>query len=223
MMILFDLDDTLYPEKQYIYQGFKEVAKYLNKKHGLDLYRSYYELLSIFKSGSKKVFDDFLSCQNTGETSAVLVDIYRRAPRKLSLYPDVTKGLNEIKKSNHKLILITNGRAESQRQKLEQLCLAYYFDEIFILDEYGQEFWKPSTLIFQSIYKKYGGEIKDYMLVGNAEEDFEFSKNLGIRFVYIQRRNQVRKLPIKSFFKDDNFYRIKTLDDIGEIIPISKK
>jgi len=48
--IIFDLDDTLYPEKKFIMSGFRAVAKYLSKKHKLN----YNEVFKILKKDFKK-------------------------------------------------------------------------------------------------------------------------------------------------------------------------
>ena len=52
MNILFDLDDTLYPEKTFIYQGFLSVSLFLCKKFNLDKIKVYLELIKIFKQNS---------------------------------------------------------------------------------------------------------------------------------------------------------------------------
>ncbi len=218
MMILFDLDDTLYSERQYIYQGFKGVARYLHKKYGLDQRESYYRMIYIFSSGSKLVFDDFLRSAEINGNITDLVDVYRRAPRSLAAYPDVRRALEILKNFGHKLLLITNGRAEVQKQKVEHLELAKYFDELFILDEYGEEYWKPSTLIFRVIKQKYGEGLINYAFVGNSEEDFQFSRSLGIKFIYVERRNQIRKLQLEQTPDKTNIYTIRTLYDLVKMI-----
>lgn len=218
MIILFDLDDTLYSERQYIYQGFKEVAQYLREKYGLDEQKSYRQLISVFKSGSKLVFDDFLRSVGVNPSSGDLVDVYRKAPRSLTNYPDVAEALKIVGGYGHKRLLITNGRAEVQKQKVEQLELAKYFDELFILDEYGKEYWKPSTLIFRVIKQKYGDGLTNYAFVGNSEEDFQFSQILGMKFIYVERRNQIRKLQLEQTPDKAHIYTIRNLYDLVKMI-----
>lgn len=46
------------------------------------------------------------------------------------------------------------------------------------MDEFGKDFWKPSTMIFDEIYKKYDTDLEDYVFVGNGQEDLEFAKNV---------------------------------------------
>jgi len=221
MIILLDLDDTLYPERQYIYQGFKEVARYIREKYGLDEQKSYRRLISVFKSGSKLVFDDFLRSVGINLSSSDLVDVYRKAPRSLTNYPDVADALKIVGGHRHKRLLITNGRAEVQKQKVEHLELAKYFDELFILDEYGKEYWKPSTLIFRIIKQKYGDGLINYAFVGNGEEDFQFSQSLGIKFIYIERRNQIRKLQLEQTPDKTDIYKIRNLYDLVKMISMT--
>jgi len=209
--ILFDLDDTLYPEKQYIYQGFWAVAQYFQSKYRLEATKVYLELVFIFKKQSKRVFDDFLKENNIDEDPRYIVNIYRSAKRNLSLYSDVLENLKFQKKIGNKLILVTNGHSEVQKGKIRNLKLAEYFDDIFILDNFGKEYWKPSVLIFDNIYDKYKGDLADYIFVGNGQEDLEFAKKIGIRFIFVDRENSVRKAEIEN---EQEIYIVRNLEEL---------
>jgi len=215
MNLLFDLDDTLYPEKQHIFQGFWAVAQFFRSKYSLDGIKVYLELVFIFKDGSNKVFDDFLYGKNITENPLDLVNIYRGAKRKLSLYSDVPENLKSLRDLGNKLILATNGRSEAQKEKIKNLKIEKYFDDIFILDDFGKEYWKPSVLIFNKIYNKYKGVLADYLFVGNGQEDLEFAKKSGIRFVFVDRKNSVRKTEIRN---EQGVYIVKNLEEIMKVI-----
>ena len=209
MNLLFDLDDTLYPEKQHIFQGFWAVAQFFQSKYNLDQVQVYLELVSIFRGGSNKVFDDFLQSKNIPENPLYLVDAYRNAKRKLSLYPDVPGNLRVLKSLRNKLILITNGGSETQRKKIKNLGIEKYFNDIFILDDFGKEYWKPSILILDKIYNMYGKKDK-YVMIGNADEDLEFAKQAKIDFIFINRRNSVRRIR--------NTNSLRTIGNLYELI-----
>ena len=215
MNLLFDLDDTLYPEKQYIYQGFWNVACILYKRHRLDCIETYLNLVKMFRSGSSKVFDDFLLSRNINKEVNYIVDIYRKSDKKLYLYKDVIESLKYLKEVNNNLILVTNGRSETQWYKIKHLGLMEIFDDIFVLDDFGVKYWKPSTLIFGRISSKYGNNLSDYFFIGNGEEDFEFSKTLGMDFIFINRYNKVRGITPR---KNDNLFIIKNLYELLEIV-----
>ncbi len=214
MKILFDLDDTLYPERQYVYQGFWAVSNYIQESYKIDARKIYLELISIFKSRSKKVFDDLISLKGISEDPLKLVSIYRAAKRKLSLYSEVCEVLKLLKENND-IILITNGNSEVQRRKINILKLEDFFDDIFILDDFGLEYWKPSTLIFDRIYRKYQGDLSEYVFIGNGEEDLEFSRRLGIKFFLVKRRDCLRIANIDLLKSNFGIY---VIDDLRAIL-----
>lgn len=217
MNLLIDLDDTLYPEKMYIYEGFWAVARFLQDKYNLKAVKVYLKLVSIFKDGSNKIFDDFLNRENITENPLHLVDIYRNAKRELTLYPDVLESLESLRSLGNKLILLTNGCSEVQRKKIEILKIEKYFDDIFVLNDFGKDYWKPSTLILNKIFAKYGLNLTDYYVIGNGQEDLEFAKQAGIKFIFVDRSNSVRKAKIED---KSEIYIIKNLK---ELIPIIGK
>ena len=59
--ILFDLDDTLYEEKQFVAGGFKTVAEYLSIKYRVDYDKVFKILKDAFEKGlRRKNFDVLL-------------------------------------------------------------------------------------------------------------------------------------------------------------------
>ena len=61
MIFIFDLDETLYVEKNFVLSGFKVVAKYLNVKHNFNYQNTFKDLKTILKMhGRGKIFDIFL-------------------------------------------------------------------------------------------------------------------------------------------------------------------
>ncbi len=217
MKIIFDLDDTLYPEKMYIYQGFWAVSNYIGDKYKIDKKYLYSKLISIFKNGSTKIFDDVVFELKLNENPISLVDVYRKSPRKLAYYNEVKGALKHLKEDGHTLILITNGDSDTQWGKIRILKADELFDEIYILDDFGKEFWKPSTLIFDKIYNVYGDNKGErYMIVGNGYEDFEFARNAQIEFIFIDRENAVRK--INYFDNGNDLIRIKDLSQLVDLI-----
>ena len=52
--ILFDLDDTLYLERDFVKSGFKAVASFIQNDNGMDEDIVYCNLWSIFKTGKRR-------------------------------------------------------------------------------------------------------------------------------------------------------------------------
>ena len=61
MIIIFDLDDTLYPEISYVKSGFLAVSNYLSLKYGFDESQTYsFFLKTLRKDGREGIFNKFL-------------------------------------------------------------------------------------------------------------------------------------------------------------------
>ena len=60
--VIFDMDDTLFLEEDYVLSGFKEVCFFLNYKFGIDANESYNFLKKRFiKHGRNKIFNNLIS------------------------------------------------------------------------------------------------------------------------------------------------------------------
>jgi FMN phosphatase YigB (HAD superfamily) len=198
MNIIFDLDDTLYLEKLYIFQGFWEVAKYLGEHTRLEPVGLYLDLVKLLKAGSTRVFDHLKEKWRFEIDSRELVTIYRNAPRRLRLLPDVEEGCKILKENRHRLILITNGDHETQWKKVRAMNLEKIFDLVLVADDYGKEYWKPAA-----------GPVKQNdLVVGNGTDDLEFAQNAGLEFIYMKRPRQLKTI---------EGYRGKTITNLLEL------
>ena len=57
-LVIFDLDDTLYNERDFVYSGFMEVATYLSNKYGISKNILFDDMVNILNSrGRGKIFD----------------------------------------------------------------------------------------------------------------------------------------------------------------------
>src|SRR4030095_8041426 len=89
-VVVFDLDDTLFPEWQYVLSGFRAVDVWLKEAH--DLIGFYDRANALFNAGARgNIFDLALStlgCSGDKALIRTLVKIYREHSPILSLYED---------------------------------------------------------------------------------------------------------------------------------------
>ena len=130
-VVAFDLDDTLYLEKDYIKSGLLHISKVIEEIYKLNHGKSYITLLSLFEKSSSKVFNRFFENE------------YRSHKPLIKFCDDVMKTIKYLKIHKYKIGIITDGFKQAQRNKLEALNAYEIFDEIIITDELGREFWKP--------------------------------------------------------------------------------
>ena len=201
-IIVFDLDDTLYNEMEFLKSAYLEIAKNLDKEGYLSLYA---HMLSLFRNNIN-VFD-FVSKRYKISKSQLLAD-YRGHIPNIKLFDGVLPILENIKKNNGKIGLITDGRKKTQTLKIQALGLSPYLDQIVISEEIGTE--KPHPNNYKLIESNFG-EGSYYYIADNLRKDFIAPNDLGWntiglidnglnmhsdRYLYLEEKNQPHNLII---------------------------
>ena len=93
--VIFDLDDTLYSEKQYVRSGFKAVADYLNDDDAEQ------KLWDYFIAGQSAI-DALMNEMNIPEKKESCLTIYREHYPTISLYDGVKEMIISLKKQGKK-------------------------------------------------------------------------------------------------------------------------
>ena len=191
--VIFDLDDTLYSEKEYVRSGFAAVAEILPKINGAEQ-----KLWSLFESG-KPAIDYLLRSEGiySDELKEECLNAYRAHTPDIHLYDGVRKMLVRLRQDGYMLGIITDGRPDGQRAKILALGLDSLVDEIIITDELGgTEARKPSDKAFLLMHErlnKISGEKIDYSemcYVGdNTAKDFIAPESLLMRAIYFKNED----------------------------------
>lgn len=188
MVLIFDLDDTLYDERAYVESGLRSVAAFGRALFGWDLDASFHFMLDVLdREGRGAIFDRWLESRGRYSRSLVhkCVRAYRHHTPHLSLYPDARDLLPKLK--GHPLYVVTDGHKIVQQHKIEALAIAPLFRRIFITHRYGIQYAKPSTYCFERIREAERCDWADMTYVGDdPAKDF-----VGLREV---RMNTVRVL-----------------------------
>ena len=186
--LIFDLDDTLYPEITFVEGGFRAVARHLNKSLDLSEHEIYSMMLNILRrEGRGSVFDKLLRSQGKYSQKSVqhCVRIYRSHKPNLKLYDAAAVQLARFKKEV--LFLVTDGNKIVQASKIESLGLNQIMAKVFITHRFGIASAKPSTHCFQIIKKICGCSWSDMTYVGdNPKKDFVNLKPLGVHTVRVK-------------------------------------
>ena len=187
-VVIFDLDGTLYDEKEFVMSGFKVVSKYLSSSYDLSSDEIFRILKNDFELGlRRKNFDILLKKINLEEDVKKLVKIYREHTPSISLHEDAKEVLMKLR-GKYKLGLITDGLKKTQENKISALGIKKYFDVITITDVYGRNHWKPSSKPFKIALDKLKVKARESIYVGdNPWKDFLGPKKLGIHTVRIKR------------------------------------
>ena len=186
--LIFDLDDTLYNERQFVYSGYEQVANYLCNKYNLNSQEVYENMLDILiENGRNNLFNKICYKFRLNQDIGELVDVYRKTKPVINLYDDAIKLLDDTK-GKYGLGIITDGESRVQWNKIEALGIERYFDKIIVTDDIGKDYWKPSEKPYKEIVEYFGGIPKDYIFIGdNPNKDFISAKKLGMHTIRIIR------------------------------------
>lgn len=195
-LVIFDLDDVLFSERDYIKSGFGEVAKILssNKDRQKELVR---RMLEIFEINPYRVFNQLVSeIKDLSTKESVLVNLmintYHNHKSSIHLYPDSLLVLKTLRKKGIHTAILSDGREKSQRLKIESLSLANRVDQIILTDSLGpnRKFWKPNPYAFRLLVNDFGVEPNQACYIGdNATKDFGGPNKIGMKTVLIQRQD----------------------------------
>ena len=178
--VIFDLDDTLYGEKEYVRSGFDAVAA----KHP-EIDKLGEKLWNAFENG-KPAFDEVLG--NNESLKKECLAIYRNHAPNIHFYNGAEPLIKRLRENNVKIGVITDGRPEGQRAKIEALGLENLVDEIIITDELGGlQFRKPCDIAFRIMQKKLDVPFEQMIYVGdNPKKDFVAPRALGMKSIWFR-------------------------------------
>ena len=179
--VIFDLDDTLYSEKEYVKCGFEAIAERAGKPEYAE------KLWSYFLEG-KPAVDELIKETGAEDKKAEYLEAYRNNKPNLQLYGGAEEFLLKLREKGVKVGIITDGRPEGQRNKIEALGLEALVDDIIITDELGgAQFRKPNDIAFRIMQCRWKLPFEQIAYVGdNPHKDFSAPKQLGMKSVHFK-------------------------------------
>lgn len=188
-LVIFDLDNTLYDERKYLFGAYKEISIYLSGKYS----QLSADEINVFlknqflANGRKFLLDKLFVNFNIKDEIKDCLEIMRRIKftKKISL---TEKGKLLLSQAifQTKVIILTNGNIEQQKNKIEQIDWGIFLDyvEIVYANEYAP---KPSAKVFEEyIMKCYNVQPKKVLMIGDSEVDEGFAKKIGGFFINIK-------------------------------------
>jgi putative hydrolase of the HAD superfamily len=220
--VIFDLDDTLISEMDYIRSGYNHISKILSNEHDLIAKEVYNQLFLEFNLDKKNVFNrvlDRFSVSYDKEYIYKLVNEYREHKPNINFFEDVLPTIKMLKENGLKVGIITDGYKVAQRLKLEAVNAFELFDNnLIITDELGREFWKPHMRPYELIKEKLDVDFNEMVYVGdNPEKDFYIGSIYPITTIRIKRENGIY-LNAKYFQNCTSHHIIKDLSELRTII-----
>ena len=196
--VVFDLDDTLYPEEQFILSGFCQVAEHLGRK-GLVANDFFHHLEQVYRKGVRgKIFDEALTLVGIKpglQLIQEMLHVYRSHTPNIKLFPDAGEILSMLS-AKFVLGLLSDGYLGVQINKFEALGIRHYFHAVVFSDRFGREYWKPNPKPYQAVLDQLGIAPDEALYVAdNPAKDFITPRKMGWWTVQVKQPNgQYRNL-----------------------------
>jgi putative hydrolase of the HAD superfamily len=206
--VLFDLDDTLHDDTLAYQSAAEEVAREIALEHGIDALALKAAYVAEAEGFWKRFSADTLQTKLTAvrsrlwraalatvgvegeevvQRSAQRYNDYRK--KYYALFPGTVELLRSLRAVGKKLGLLTNGLAETHREKIAILSLGEFFDAIFIADEVGMI--KPDPLLFAHACTTLGSAPAYTAMVGDRyDRDIRGASEAGLFTIWLRVRDE---------------------------------
>lgn len=187
---IFELDDVLFPQKDYVLQAyylfaqFIEYGEQLSAPEILKYMQDYYA-----KNGGAQIFEATAAALKIPEKYKMnfeLLLLGAKLPLKLLLYDEVLKFLQGIVLERKQIFLFTDGDPAMQLNKIKQIewnGLEQYLRVYFSAETAA----KPATDGLDLMISEHGLDKKDVLFVGRTGLDEEFALNGKIDFLNVNK------------------------------------
>lgn len=190
--VVFDLDDSLYPERQYVTSGMRAVSAWLEQRLRFPKERTFRELCALAETAERgQTFNHWAEFYELDPRIWVLrmVQVYRCHSPQIRPYPEVNAVLQRLA-ARCRLGLVSDGYREAQRRKWDALKLDQYFHAVVFSDDLGRDNWKPSPLPFRTALAKLAAPAERAVYVGdNPSKDFSGARRIGMQTIRLRRQD----------------------------------
>lgn len=182
MVVAFDLDDTLYFERDFLESGLKAVAHELQEQGILKSHEALHILHS--KPTPAEGIDALVDTINSLHGACIIpvaeiLRIYRSHFPSIELRVGAAVLLRELQRLRIRIALITDGRSETQRNKIRALGLDDYVNPDFIIisEETGADKTSPGP--FNRLAALCPEEDSFVYIGDNPAKDFHWPNEMG--------------------------------------------
>ena len=202
--VVFDLDDTLVKEIDYLKSAFNAIATKVDSAND-----SLFDQMLFWYQNKENVFQKIEALYGVSVTE--LRQLYRSHYPHFSKNSEIVTLLNSLKEKGFFLGLITDGYSLTQRNKIKALGIEHLLDLIVISEEFGSE--KPNENNYK-VFHQFA--TKNYYYIGdNTAKDFLTPNRLG--WITVCLLNNGDNIHPQDFTKETVYLPQKTIADLNEL------
>lgn len=225
--LFFDLDRTLWDFETNSKKALQTLYKDLELDKMIKTFDSFYRTYKNTNAalwhqyGKGKITKDTLRIKRFEDTLRQFQvfdkqlahrlgeDYVAISPQQTNVFPGTHSTLDELKKDEYNLHIITNGFKEVQFIKLEKSGLLDYFDVIVCSEDVGVN--KPDPKVFQHAMEKAGTHSRDSIMIGDDYQvDIIGACNIGMQAILFDPHNMYKE--------GTHEWHINTLQEVPEKI-----
>lgn len=186
--IVFDLDGTLYPFRQFVSSGFRVVARVLERDHGVPQAEVFRALCRARTRGARGREVQAL-CAACGLNPALVGPLVARIllHEPALRLPAVSTQVLRTLRTRFRVGILTNGDPAVQRRKVAALGLASEVDAVTYACDAGRT-GKPEPAAFLEVMTRLQRTPASTVFVGDdPEADIAGAARLGMRTIFVER------------------------------------
>ena len=185
---IFELDDVIYPEKDFLFQVYYLFASFLEYIELIDAKAATDLMVNTYIAGEKDTVFDVVK-EKFGIDEKYRINFHHllltvKLPLKLLVYKSVLDVMQEIVVDRKKLFIVTNGNPAQQLNKikqtewhgLEQYLICYFADEVKP---------KPETDAIELLLTEHNLQRRDVIMIGKADTDQQCAEACGVDYLSV--------------------------------------
>ena len=166
----------------------------------MNRHKNFWQVTEDSLDKSMKAFEIDSSMRNE------LLDLYK----KLSTFPEVKEVLNNLKKKDYKLAILSNGTPALLNELVTSNNLDNIFDEIFSIEEAG--IYKPNSKVYDLPIKKYQIQKYEVAFLSSNTWDVSGGGNYGYSAIWVNRN--------KNFFDNLDYKPKNEVENLRQLLNI---
>lgn len=214
-VVVFDLDDTLCKEIDYLKSAYKEIAHRVSSSQ--DGEEGVYQTMLNNYFNGKDVFLSLIEDYSISLDKETLLAMYRSHVPTMCLNQGAQDMLDAFSQAGVVMGVITDGRSITQRNKIKALGLEKYIlpENIIISEEFGCG--KPSEKGYRYFMDRYPGA--QFWYVGdNVKKDFVAPNQLG--WTTICLKDDGRNIHHQTADVDEGYQPKKVIDGLLQLLSL---
>lgn len=186
---IFELDDVLYPAKDYYFQIYYLFANLLEYTELNSAAKTTDLMIDTYiRKGEGEVFNTIAAELNVDEKYRKNLEIMlltSRLPLKLLLYKNMLSFMQEVVLDRKKLFIVTNGNPQQQLNKLRQV--EWHGLEPYLICYFADESLpKPEPDVLHLLMKEHNLERRDLIMIEGSDTDKLCAEACGIDYLNVK-------------------------------------